>query len=385
MDHATRARPRNRRALIVAAATDLMYRHGYDDLGMSDFAKAVEIGPSALYRHFTGKQDLLREVIATSLAPVRDLLAGLDPHDPSAVRAMASLALEHRHVGVCWQREARNLAPADLATLRNEVREIGRLFTGYVLAVRPGLSAPTADLLASSALAVLTSISFHRLDLPRPQYDEELAGLVATVVGVPLPGTITPAAREERPRLIPHSRREAFLAEATRRFATHGYPGVSMEDVGAALGLSGQSIYKHFPAKRDLLTTAFDRGVAVLFAGIATICDTAPTPADALRALIRAYLTFALDHHHLVGLMITELRHLDDAHRHSTRQAQHDYISEWVHLLREVHPGLDATTARIRVQATLSVMNNIARTPHLCRAVGIVPVLTGLCEPLLLG
>ena len=72
----TGASRRNRRALILAAAADLFAKHGYAKVGMGDLADAVGIAPSALYRHFTGKQDVLAKVLAAGLAPLHELVLG---------------------------------------------------------------------------------------------------------------------------------------------------------------------------------------------------------------------------------------------------------------------------------------------------------------------
>jgi AcrR family transcriptional regulator len=65
-------RPPNRRQLIIDAATDLFSRKGYANVAMGDVAEAVAIGPSALYRHFRGKQDLLATVVEAALATLDD-------------------------------------------------------------------------------------------------------------------------------------------------------------------------------------------------------------------------------------------------------------------------------------------------------------------------
>ena len=187
-------RPRNRRELILAAAADLFARHGYAKVGMSDLANAVGIGPSALYRHFAGKQDVLATVLAGGLDSARELVGGLDPADRSAaVARLAAHALDQRHLGLMWQREARDLSPAAYRPLRDVTLDIGRGLAGYVQSVRPGTPGATADLLAWAVLAVLTSPSFHHLDMPRPAYQDLLASLVRTVLDTGLPLAAAPA------------------------------------------------------------------------------------------------------------------------------------------------------------------------------------------------
>ncbi|MFR9778262.1 TetR/AcrR family transcriptional regulator [Micromonospora sp. MS34] len=358
-------RPRNRRGLIIAAAGELFHRRGYGQLTMGDLAEAVGVGPSALYRHFSGKQHLLREVLTAGLAPVRELLTGLDLTDrPTALRRLGALALDHRQLGLLWQREARHLTPEDRAAFRPELHGIGGLFTRQVRAARPDLDPAAAELLAWAMISVLTSVSFHRLDLPRPAYDELIAELCGAVLDAPLPDPGAPPPRPEPAGLVPASRREALLFQAVRMFATHGYTEVGIEDIAAAVGIAGPSVYHHFPSKLDLLVTALRRGAAVLLTDVATAYRTATDPADGLRTLVRGYVGFTQAHHDLVGLLITEVDHLPEDERRSSRQTQYDYISEWVHLLGAGRPGLDPIAARVRVQAVLTVANDAARTPR---------------------
>src|SRR5262245_44328344 len=52
----------------------------------------------------------------------------------------------------------------------------------------------------------------------------------------------------------PAARREQLLAAAARLMADRGYHGVSINDIGAATGVSGPAVYKHFPSKQAILT-----------------------------------------------------------------------------------------------------------------------------------
>ncbi len=379
-------RPRNRRALILKAATALFYRRGYDHVSMGDIADAVGIGPSALYRHFPGKQQLLRTVILDGLVPIREQLDDLDLTDrATALPALARLALEHRELGVLWQREAHHVAADDISELRGELHEIGRALACRIQAARPDLSPAAADLLAWSIVATLISVSFHHLDLPGPEYEDLLADFVGIVLNTDFPDDFpeAPPSPSRRPALMPKSRREALLAQAIRMFAVQGYSRVGIQDIGAAVGVTGPSIYSHFGSKLELLVTALSRGTAVLFMDLTEAYVTAPTPTDALRQLIHAYIRFATRNHHLIDIMITETEHLPEEERHRTRQAQHSYIDEWVHLLRSVHPELDTTSARIRVQAALTVANDVTRTSHLRRNPATPDATERICTHLL--
>ncbi|MCR6486285.1 TetR/AcrR family transcriptional regulator [Amycolatopsis sp. OK19-0408] len=336
-------RPRNRRALIVAAAADLFFRRGYPHVGMGDIAEAVAIGPSALYRHFRGKQELLAEVVRDALGA----LAGTD------LAELAAGTLDRRGVGVLWQRESRHLEPAERRRVGEPlVRQAERL-AGALRDRRRELSADQADLLGWAVLGVLVSVSFQRVDLPRPAYDELMTTLAGTVADVVLPDL---GQRRPEPVTESASRRELLLTTATRLFAERGFHSVAIEEVGTAAGIAGPSVYHHFDSKAELLMTALRAGADALSGRTASL----PT-------LLRTYTGYSLAHHHVVDLLITEVGFLPEPERHELRRTQREYVEAWVGLLREQRPG----PARVRVQAVLTVVNDVARTPHLRTLPGI--------------
>ena len=378
-------RPANRRQLIVAAAADLFSRSGYAGVGMGDVAEAVAIGPSALYRHFRGKQDLLAAVVGGALTTLGDAITAAENDQSSDVAAtLAAVVLRHRGAGVLWQREARQLAGGDRAKFRAAVEQIASRFAALIRARRPGLGAREADLLAWSGLAVATSVSLHSLVLPEPEFTTLLGGLIATVVDTPIQLPPSPPAQSPKTRsLRTHSRREAILSEATKLFAANGFAGVSTEDIGEAVGISGPSVYNHFAAKSDILVAAMLRGDEWLRIDMHRAFAVASDPRDGLNRLLGSYCAFVLDNPHLVQVLVSEAEHLPEPQRHRTRAAQYAYIAEWVGLLREVHPQWDAVRARIRVQAVQTMMNDIALTRSLRHRGGFDSALVAIGTELL--
>ena len=49
------------------------------------------------------------------------------------------------------------------------------------------------------------------------------------------------------------NRRAEILAAAASLFAARGFHGVSIEDIGGAVGISGPALYRHFSGKDALL------------------------------------------------------------------------------------------------------------------------------------
>lgn len=356
-------RPANRRALIIAAAADLFCRNGYADVGMGDVAAAVAIGPSALYRHFRGKQSLLATVVAEALTAFADAVDAAAAQPDEIGPTLAATMLARRDVGVLWRREARHLSAADRAEFRATARRIGTRLAEVMAARRPELTSGGAEVLAWSALSVANSVSFHSLSLPEPEFGTLLGGLVDAVVRAPAPVLVPcPESAGGSVALAALDRREALLTEAAKLFAARGFVSVRMDEIGAAVGITGPSVYNHFPGKADILLAAIVRGDEWLRRDLHQALAQAADPCDGLHRLLASYSAFVFENPHLMQTLVSEARHLPDADRGRAKAAQRAYIAEWVHLLRRLRPDWGPIPARIRVQAAQSMMNELAST-----------------------
>ena len=72
-DGRTEARPspRNKRAEIIAVATEYFGDQGYEDTKWADVASAVGLGPTALYHYFESKQQCLFEILVEAIEDAR--------------------------------------------------------------------------------------------------------------------------------------------------------------------------------------------------------------------------------------------------------------------------------------------------------------------------
>jgi TetR/AcrR family transcriptional regulator, cholesterol catabolism regulator len=76
-----RLSPRNKRAEIVAVATELFGETGYEDTKWADVAGAVGLGPTALYHYFESKQQCLFEILGEAVEEGRGEFARLAAGD----------------------------------------------------------------------------------------------------------------------------------------------------------------------------------------------------------------------------------------------------------------------------------------------------------------
>lgn len=156
-------------------------------------------------------------------------------------------------------------------------------------------------------------------------------------------------------------RRRQLLRAAARLIAERGYAGVRLEDLGAAVGISGPAVYRHFPNKEALLVELLVDISARLFVGGTDVVDAARDAPTALTGLIEFHLDFALGESDLIRVQDRDLASLPEAARHQVRQFQRRYVELWVAVLRETDPELDEPTARTKAHATFGLLNS---TPH---------------------
>lgn len=359
------SRPRDRKAQIVRAAADLFYRRGYHNVGTEQIAQAVGITAGALYRHFSSKQDLLAHTLIDAFDQALVVVRREAPEDLTALLAgLAATAGERRHLGVLWNREARHLDEQRRRHLRAEFFGFLSAFQAHLRSARPELAPADVELLSWSALAVLTSPSYHRAEMAPDAMIGLLERMALAACTTPLSSGTAPVASPARrePGLTPRSRRESILAAATHLFYTRGYQAVSMDDIGAAVGITSTGIYTYFDSKVELLSATIARASEPLQLGLTMALGSASTPAEGLDRALDAYIDFALVHHDLVGILVSEVTNLPDPQRHSVRRAQHDYVEEWIQLLTQARPELSEAEARFVVHATLSIVNDVTRT-----------------------
>lgn len=361
-------RPRDRKQQIVKAAGDLFYLYGYHNVGTEQIAKSVGITAGALYRHFRGKQELLANALTDAFEQATAFVQETSPTTlDEMVEGLADTAGTRRFLGVLWNREARHLDDEPRALMRKRFFDFIVEFGEHLARSRPDLSPADADLLSWSALGVLTSPSYHRTEMDQDAIIALLKKLTVAVCTTPLPvpGATTAGSTRNATGLVPHGRRESILRAATKLFHDRGYQAVTMGDVGVAVGMTSAGVYKHFDSKADLLSAVIARASEPLQLGLTQALASASTADEGLLKVLDAYIDFASVHHDLIGILIAEITNLPDTHRHETRRAQHDYVAEWIRLVRDSRPDLDERTAHFLVQAVLTVVNDVVRTRHL--------------------
>jgi AcrR family transcriptional regulator len=158
-----------------------------------------------------------------------------------------------------------------------------------------------------------------------------------------------PDTRTRRKRR-PH-RRDEILVAATKLFHEKGYHATGMDDIGAAAGITGPAIYRHFSGKEEIL-----QRILLDFADSALeqaheIVRDASSPMNALEGLVELYLGLLIDNPALAHVGLVERHTLPPDTRATMERVERLHFEEWVHALVQVRPELSDTEARVMVHA----------------------------------
>ncbi len=164
-----------------------------------------------------------------------------------------------------------------------------------------------------------------------------------------------------RSRARSEERRDDILDAAARLFAERGYHGVTIDDIGAAVGMTGPGIYRHFVGKEDVLAQMLLRISVRLRDEGARRVEAAADAACALEALLRWHVEFSLRQPALITVHGRELGNVPEPARRQVRRLQRLYVEEWVGVVSELLPGASQARLRVAVHAAIGLLNS---TPY---------------------
>jgi AcrR family transcriptional regulator len=159
-------------------------------------------------------------------------------------------------------------------------------------------------------------------------------------------------------------RRSALLHAAADLFASRGFERVSLEDLGAAVGVSGPAVYRHFASKQAVLAALLIDVSRELAAGADAVVASGATDETKLRELIAFHVDFAVSNADVILVQDRDLDSLAPEDLATVRSLQRGYIEAWVGVLAGLNPATPVAELRIRARATFGLINS---TPHSAR------------------
>ncbi len=156
-------------------------------------------------------------------------------------------------------------------------------------------------------------------------------------------------------------RRTQLMAAAAHLMAERGYHGVSIGDLGAAAGVTGPAMYRHFASKQAILGAMLtDISERLLEEGQRRVAVAADA-AEALDQLVRWHVEIALVEPDMIRLQGRDFASMTPADQRQVRRLQRRYLELWVTQVVVLNPGLADELARARVHAAFGLLNS---APH---------------------
>ncbi len=167
--------------------------------------------------------------------------------------------------------------------------------------------------------------------------------------------TQIPEAPTERGR----KRRERIIDAATGLFDAQGFHATSIDEIGAAAGITGPGLYRHFAGKDEILLAVFDRIWELLRGAIQR--TEGLDPQAALDELIDTHITLALEQGEALMLLLRELRHVPEYYQRAAERNDERYTDTWAEAIIKLHSSLSLDEARAVAHALMGMIGAAAR------------------------
>jgi len=148
------------------------------------------------------------------------------------------------------------------------------------------------------------------------------------------------------------SERKAELTTlAARLFATRGYNGAGIDDIGTAAGLSGPALYRHFPSKQHILAAILER-----------LADQVVTAIDGdLELNLDEVVSRLMSEGNSLAVALRQAKHLEPGFiTAEMRNVQRRLWNAWRDYLRAHHPEDDELVAVVRSRAAAGAVVSLS-------------------------
>lgn len=174
---------RSRQAMILSAATELFYERSFAAVGVDEIGQRAGITGPAIYRHFSGKDEILATLFDDAIDRLNDATA-VNTDDPweeleGLVRGHAMFVLSEPRLAGVKYREERSLAEPFRRSLHRRERRYLERWTGALARCYPDLDNQHLTTAARVALGALNSVATWSADaVKRPRMPDVIAEVV---------------------------------------------------------------------------------------------------------------------------------------------------------------------------------------------------------------
>ncbi len=248
-----------KRKKILASATQVFSEKGFSDATISDIAKGADLVASGIYKHYSGKEEILFTIIeiflTESFEKLSDHLEGIQGAENKLRKAiwfhcwnyarnkpLIKIVLESRS----YLRFYRSLA-------YEAMRRYAALFTAVI---REGmdlgeigcLSSP--ELLRDMILGTVDHIAINWTIKDDPNTLDQADGIFELIMSA-----VKPVSGPEKLLSKKDAKRAWLIEVASDLFAEYGFNDTSMLEIARRAEVAEGTVYEHFGNKEQLLIT----------------------------------------------------------------------------------------------------------------------------------
>jgi AcrR family transcriptional regulator len=354
-----RTRPKNRRELILAAASLRFHQQGYARTSLDDIAKDLGVTAPALYRHFRSKDDLYTAVLELNLRHLERCITDAESAD-HAIRSLAEVAVEYPTLGLLWNTDRRRRLVDPDGSLQTRLSSAA---DSLATLFEPKAGRELSRLLARGALAASSSTGFYETGLaPFAQAKQLERAVAAVAVFRPTDPLVTLEVSTEQVVTRPWATRRSALLDAGAVLVVDrgGYQAVTIEEIAATAGVSPNTVYLHFTGKADLFVAVLRRAASWLTAAVQQASAQASSAEEALRLAIASSLELSAQHPSWTSSLADEMTNLPSDQVAELISSVEEYLDEWLALCVANAPALSVDEVRVRMRAGLAVLDDRA-------------------------
>jgi AcrR family transcriptional regulator len=155
-------------------------------------------------------------------------------------------------------------------------------------------------------------------------------------------------------------RQTQILQAAAGLFRDRGFHGVSVDEIGKQVGITGGALYHHYSGKDEILATllmdAMDKVVV-------ETDEMFEDPRAELEFLVRHHARFAVANESLLAIYAHEHRALVEPWKRLFVRRVHEHAKRWERAVARCYPGLPAADVSLAVQASIGLLHSVVFWP----------------------
>jgi AcrR family transcriptional regulator len=157
------------------------------------------------------------------------------------------------------------------------------------------------------------------------------------------------------------TRREMILEAAAQLFFERGFAGTGIDEIGAAVGVTGPAFYRHFESKQDLLVALVERAVSRLQDVVDRALEEADGDAEeGLRLLAEFSADACVEDGPLTAIYTQEQRNLAPDARTRLNRLHRKMRDEWVRVFAQLRPELSSAELLLAVHTVGALQTSVA-------------------------